>query len=109
MGLSDWFLPSRRLLVMFAGVILVPAVALGWLAWRTLDQDRASERYRTQERLQLSADLLAATLLERLRALPEQVPGLFATARTIPQDSLLLSLHGSVAETHSPLSGTPTP
>ena len=67
MRLSDWFLPPRRLLAMFAGVILVPAVALGWLAWRTLDQDRALERHRTQERLQRTADLLAATLWERLR------------------------------------------
>lgn len=43
MWLPDWFPPSRRLLAMFAGVILVPAVALGWLAWRTLDQERAPQ------------------------------------------------------------------
>ena len=102
MWLPDWLPPSRRLLVMFAGVILVPALALGWLAWRTLDQDRALERHRAEERLQRSADLVAATLQERLRALPEQVPGLFAAARAVPEDSLLISFHGSVAQTRPP-------
>jgi signal transduction histidine kinase len=102
MRIREWLQPSHRLLVMFAGVIVVPAIALAWLAWRTLEQDRILEHHRAQERLQRSADLLAATLQERLRALPEQLPGLFASAQAVPADSLLISFHGGTIETHPP-------
>jgi len=102
MRLREWFAPSHRLLVMFAGVIVVPAIALAWLAWRTLEQDRILEHHRAQERLQRSADLLAATLQERLRALPEQLPGLFASAQAVPADSLLIFFRGGAIETLPP-------
>jgi signal transduction histidine kinase len=102
MRLREWFAPSHRLLVMFAGVIVVPAIALAWLAWRTLEQDRILEHHRAQERLQRSADLLAATLQERLRALPEQLPGLFASAQAVPADSLVISFRGGAIETIPP-------
>jgi len=102
MRLREWLQPSHRLLVMFAGVIVVPAIALAWLAWRTLEQDRILEHHRAQERLQRSADLLAATLQERLRALPEQLPGLFASAQAVPADSLLISFRGGAIETLPP-------
>jgi hypothetical protein len=40
-----------RLLALFVVISGVPLVALGWLGWRVLQQDRALETQRLRERL----------------------------------------------------------
>ncbi|MBI3694734.1 MAG: hypothetical protein HY238_07840, partial [Acidobacteria bacterium] len=53
---------SRRLFVLFVATTLAPAIGLGWLGWRMVEQDRALEKQRAQERRDHAADLGAAAL-----------------------------------------------
>src|SRR6516162_10466509 len=78
MSLSRWFRPPRYLLTLFLGIMLVLAATLGWLGWRLLEQDRALENQRTQERLDNAADLIGASLLRRLSDSEGQLSGLLA-------------------------------
>lgn len=63
--LNRWFRSPRYLLTLFLAIMLVLAATLGWLGWRLLEQDRALESQRTQERLDNAADLIAASLLRK--------------------------------------------
>jgi hypothetical protein len=67
---------SRRLLVMFLATTLAPAVGLGWLGWRMIQQDRALERQRVQERREHAAELGAAALQRMLAQIEEQLTSL---------------------------------
>ena len=78
MSLSRWFRPPRYLLTLFLGIMLVLAATLSWLGWRLLEQDRALENQRTQERLDNAADLIAASLLRKLSDSEGQLTGLLA-------------------------------
>jgi signal transduction histidine kinase len=78
MSLSRWFRPPRYLLTLFLGIMLVLAATLGWLGWRLLEQDRALENQRTQERLDNAADLIGASLLRKLSEGEGQLTGLLA-------------------------------
>ncbi len=78
MSLSRWFRPPRYLLTLFLGIMLVLAATLGWLGWRLLEQDRALENQRTQERLDNAADLIGASLLRKLSDSEGQLTGLLA-------------------------------
>jgi hypothetical protein len=67
------FLPSRlaaavRLTTLFVLLTGIPLVALGWLGWRVLQQERALETQRARERLEETATLLAVELERRLAA-----------------------------------------
>ena len=61
--------PARRLAALFFAVILLPAGALVWLGARLIQQDRALEQQRTQERLGVAADRVAAQLERSLAQL----------------------------------------
>jgi signal transduction histidine kinase len=74
MRLREWFRPPRHLLVLFLAVTVVSATVLGWLSWRLLEQDRALENQRIQERLDHAADLVTGALHRRLTELEEQLP-----------------------------------
>jgi Tol biopolymer transport system component len=52
----------------------VPASVLAWLSWQLLEQDRALENQRIQERLEHAADLIAAALERRLSEAVAEVP-----------------------------------
>ena len=41
MSWLDWFRPPRNLLTLYLAGTLAAVVALGWLGWRLLDQERA--------------------------------------------------------------------
>ena len=82
MWLSQWFRPPRHLLMLFLVIALVLASALGWLSWRFLQQDRALENQRIQERLDHAADVIAAALLRSLSGIEEQL-----TSLSVPPDS----------------------
>ena len=56
MKLSELFRPPRAVLTLFISLMLVCAVALGWLGWQVLEQDRAMEAQRWQERIESAAD-----------------------------------------------------
>lgn len=53
--------------------ILLTAVALAWLAWHTLERDRALERRSIHERLQNVANAVAMELDRRLKELSQQL------------------------------------
>jgi signal transduction histidine kinase len=67
---------SRRLFVLFFATTLAPAVGLGWLGWRMIEQDRALENQRIQERREHAADLGAAALERILAEVEEQLTNL---------------------------------
>jgi len=100
MFLREWFRPPRHLLALFVAVIVPPATALAWLAWRTFEQDKALERQRLQERLEAAASSIVTGLSLRLDELSRQVPLLAAaTSVSLPDDSVLLTIRdGTVAD-----------
>ena len=79
MPVRQWFRPPRHLVVLFVVVIVVPAAALAWLGWRLLEQDRALEGQRIQERLDRAADSISAALERRLTQIADQLPALAAS------------------------------
>jgi signal transduction histidine kinase len=60
------FPAPAKLLALFILLTGVPLVALGWLAWRVLQQDRAIETQRSHERLENAATLIERHLDQRL-------------------------------------------
>ena len=98
MGLVKWLRPPGRTLAVFLCLMLFLGGTLGWLGWRLLEQDRALEKQRLQERLELAADGMAAALEQSLadlenhlgfipspgaKELPDGVLALQATERTV--------------------------
>lgn len=77
--LRNWFRPPRHLLALFLVITLVLAGALGWLSWRVLEQERALEGQRLQERLDNAADLASAALLRSLAQMEERLNRLLAS------------------------------
>jgi len=73
---KEWLQPPRYLLVMFLAITLTLAAALGWLGWLLLEQDRALETQRVQERQEIAADLVAAALQRDFSEVEEQLTGL---------------------------------
>jgi len=73
MPLRQWFQPPRHLLVWFVAVTVVPALAIAWLSWGMVQQDRALESHRLQERLESAANLAAAALDRVLSEIEEQL------------------------------------
>jgi hypothetical protein len=60
--LREWLKPPRTLLLILFLLTLVSVSALSWSGWKLLDQQRAVEAQRLQERLDQAADRIAATL-----------------------------------------------
>ncbi|MEK7750488.1 MAG: hypothetical protein AAB654_01135, partial [Acidobacteriota bacterium] len=88
MSLRLWFQAPRRVLVLFVTITLVPAAALGWLGWRTLEQNRALDHQREIEGLELLADRISAVLD---RALADLGGRLDTGAASLPENTILLS------------------
>lgn len=78
MSPREWLRAPRHWLALFGVVTLVPAVVLVWLGWRLIDQDRRLEIPRAEERLNRTADLIAAGLGHEVRATIDQMPGWLA-------------------------------
>jgi signal transduction histidine kinase len=78
MSLRQWFRSPRYLLTLFLVIMLVLAATLSWLGWRLVEQDRALENQRTQERLDNAADLIAASLLRKFSESEHQFTSLLA-------------------------------
>src|SRR5512136_2700217 len=73
MSWLDWFRPPRNLLTLYLAGTLAAAAALVWLGWRLVDQERAVERGRAQERLEAAADRVVALLQRSLDELERQL------------------------------------
>jgi signal transduction histidine kinase len=89
MGLAIWLRPPRRTLTVFLGLMLVLGGALGWLGWQLLKQDRALERQRMQERLELAADHMAAALQQSLTDLESYLSFVPSPGAKEPPDGVL--------------------
>jgi nitrogen-specific signal transduction histidine kinase len=90
-GLANWLRPPGRTLTVFLCLMLVLGGTLGWLGWRLLEQDRALEGQRLQERLELAADGVAAALQQSLTDLESYlgfIPG--PNAKEPPAGALVL-------------------
>jgi signal transduction histidine kinase len=84
MRLIHWFRPPHHLLSLFLAITLVLSTGLGWFGWRILEQDRALEGQRVQERLGQVADLVSANLQRNLAGLEERITNL----ATLPDAAL---------------------
>jgi signal transduction histidine kinase len=71
-----WFRPPYHLLSLFLSITLLLAVGLVWLGWRILEQDRALESQRIQERLSQAANLASANLSRSFASLEQRVKAL---------------------------------
>ena len=90
MGLALWLRPPRRTLTVFLCLMLVLGGALGWLGWQLLKQDRALERQRLQERLELAADQMAAPLQQSLADLESYLTFVPGPGAKEPPDGVLV-------------------
>ena len=71
-SIRNWFRPPRHVLTIFAGVAIVSACALAWLAWLLLEQDKAVESQRRQERVELAADRAVPVMQRALEDLAQK-------------------------------------
>jgi signal transduction histidine kinase len=65
--LRSWFRSPYGLLAAFLVLTLGPSLGLVWLGWRLLDQDRALEQQRIDERRERAADQVVASLQHALQ------------------------------------------
>jgi signal transduction histidine kinase len=101
MWFAHWIEPPRRTLVVFLGLMLVFGGTLGWLGWRLVEQDRSLERQRVQERLEQSADSIAAGLQRNLSDIEKHltlIPG--PSAQELPTGVMILLVTQGTVETH---------
>lgn len=100
MTISDWFRPPRHLLALFVAATVVPALALGWMAWVSLGQDAALDRQRVQDTLDAAAGRIASDLQRRLEEQSRRLAALVrAPPVSLPGDAVLLTVaDGGVAE-----------
>jgi signal transduction histidine kinase len=58
----EWFRPPRVVLTLFIGLMVVCALALGWLGWQVLVQYRSVEAQQRKEQLERAADRAVASM-----------------------------------------------
>ena len=92
MPLREWLRPPRTPLLVLFLLTLASVLSLGWFGWRLLQQDRAVEAQRTQEKLEQAADRIA----ERMRGAVEETQEYLTTwaanptRNDLPPQGLLL-------------------
>ena len=89
--LRGWLKPPRTLLLILFLLTLISVSALSWFGWKVLDQERMVEAQRLEQKLEQSADRIAATLRGTLAETGER---LGSTAIAPPDDGLLLTVEG---------------
>jgi len=99
MPFRQWLHAPSRSLALFVVATVVPAAAVAWLSWRLLEQDRALEDQRVQERLEHVADLVAAELDRRLSAIEADPLALNAQ---LPDDALVVQFRSDKIEVRPP-------
>jgi len=88
--LGEWLKPPRALLLILFLLTLVSVSALCWFGWNLTAQERLVEAQRREERLEQTADRIAATLRG---ALAETGEHLGASLAAPPEGGLLLHLN----------------
>ena len=90
--LNEWLKPPRNLLLILILLTLVSVSALGWFGWKLQDQERIVEIQRSREKLEETADRIAATLRRRLAEAGDRLasPG----SAGLPEDGVLLTVSG---------------
>jgi signal transduction histidine kinase len=86
--LREWLKPPRTLLLILFLLTLASVSALAWFGWKLLDQERMVEAQRVQERLEQTADRIAATLRGSLAETGERLGAALAAP---PDEGVLLS------------------
>lgn len=81
---------------MFLAITVIPAAALAWLGWRMLEQDRALESQRAQERLEHAADRVSAALERSLAELEGQLE----SGSPVPANAVVIAGRGEGIEAH---------
>jgi len=94
----------RKLPGLFLAATLVPVVALVWLGWRLLEQDRALENQRIVERLEDAADLIAAAMDRRISGIQDRLaePDSFFTSSDPPADGLIVRFGAADLDAYPP-------
>jgi signal transduction histidine kinase len=94
MPLREWLRPPHIPLLALFLLTLASASSLGWFGWRLLQQERAVEAQRGQERLEESADGIATRMRGAVAATQERLAQWSANpahADVSPQGLLLIS------------------
>ena len=65
--LRSWFRSPYGFLAPFLVLTIGPSLGLVWLGWRLVDQDRALEKQRIDERRERAADQVVAVLQRALQ------------------------------------------
>ena len=99
MSVRAWFRPARHLLALSLVVTMLPAAALFWLSWRSLEQDRLLEAQRIRTRSEQAADLIVTALEQRLAALE---PRLHDVAPAASDDAVAVVFKEGRIETRPP-------
>ncbi len=105
MSFLTWFRPPHPLLSMFLAVTLLPAAGLIWLGWRLLQQDRVLLDQRIQERLERSADLLVAALVQKCLTVEQELADPDKLRDPGPGDGVVLVTMGNAGVECYPRSG----
>ena len=87
------FGPPNGLLAAFLVLTLGPSLGLAWLGWRLLDQDRALENQRIDERRERAADQVVASLQRALQISELDLAQL--RAPTVGEDALMVEFKAS--------------
>lgn len=99
MDLVEWFRPPRLVLTLFVGLMAACALALGWLGWQVLVQDRAVEAQRLQEQLETAADRAVAAMERALNSADAEVTvSANAEAEVVPPGRLAYIPPSSASE-----------
>src|SRR5512139_421793 len=91
--LRSWFHSPYGLLAAFLVLTLGPSLGLVWLGWRLLDQDRALENQRIEERRERAADQVVASLQRALQVSELDLAQLRTPASG--DDALMVEFRGS--------------
>jgi signal transduction histidine kinase len=96
-----WQGASRRLIVSFVLVLLVPAAAVVWLGARLIEQDRAIASDQLRERRESAADLFIAGLAQAIAFTERQLGEQPANLPIRPDDdAVLVRLDAGATEVH---------
>jgi signal transduction histidine kinase len=94
--LREWLRPPKSLLSTLVLSSLVSVSAVGWFGFKLLQQERMVQAQRRQERLEQSADRLAATLRSSLAETGEHLAAWLGTPPPTgkPEEGILLVVDG---------------
>jgi signal transduction histidine kinase len=97
-SLRSWLRSPYGLLTAFLFLTLGPSLGLVWLGWRLLDQDRALENQRIEDRRERAADQVVAALQRAVQASEFDLAQLRAPAPG--DDALMVEVKGTEIRVH---------